>query len=122
MATFDYSKALLVAKGLIVKFGSSGSFILSGNTGGYDDSGNVIAATDDNVIEGTITPLLQYKTSEIDGQNILMGDSYVFFDSDTPPEIGYHTTINGDILRAVDVTSLTSVDGVRVYTKIQLRK
>ena len=104
---FDYSKARAVAAKLIDKFGASSSFVIAGTgAGGYDDLGNVMPAQPDTIISGTITPLLSYKQSEIDGETILMGDGYVFFHSDTAPAIGATTALNSLIYRAVWVESL----------------
>lgn len=122
MVAFNYADAAAKAKALIEKFGAPGSFIVPGNDGGYDSDGNVIPATPPTTIPGTITPLLQYKAAEIDGEVIRTGDAYVFFDSSTQPAIGNTTTLNGLSYRAVMVNSLTSVGGVRVFTKVQLRR
>lgn len=120
---FDYSKARAVAAKLIDKFGASSSFVIAGTgAGGYDDLGNVISTQPDTVIDGTITPLLSYKASEIDGETILQGDGYVFFHSDTAPEIGATTTLNGLVYRAVWIEQLDSVAGVNVLRKVQLRR
>jgi hypothetical protein len=120
---FDYSKSRNIAAKLIDKFGESGSFVAAGSgSGGYDDLGNVIPAQPDTVINGTITPLLSYKQSEIDGETILIGDGYVFFHSETAPPIDSKTTLNGLVYRAVWVESLDSVAGVNIFRKVQLRR
>lgn len=121
MVAFNYENARLTATKLITKFGASGSFVVKGNDGGYDDDGNVIASQPDTSISGIVTPLLQYKTNEVDGTTIKTGDSYVFFDGAEVP-INAVITLNGDTLRAVSNKELTSVGGVNVYRKIQLRK
>jgi len=122
MAAFDYANAHAVAVKLITKFGQPADIIKKGNAGGYDTSGNVIAAQPDVIISGIITPLLQYKQSEIDGENVQSGDSYVFFESTTLPEIGYMVTVNAIEFRVIDLTNLTSVDGIKIYLKMQLRR
>lgn len=119
--SFDYSAARELAEELITEFGAAGTFIKKGAAGGYDEYGDVIADSDDIEIAGTVTPLLSYKTAEIDGSGILTSDSYVYFHSDTAPEIDYTITINGVTYRAIDVTELASIGGVNVYRKIQLR-
>lgn len=120
---FDYSKAREVAAKLIDKFGAPSTFVVAGqNAGGYDDFGNVIAPSSDTVINGTITPLLSYKQAEINGETIQQGDGYVFFHSDTAPPIDSKTTINGLVYRAVWVEQLSSVGGVNVLRKVQLRR
>lgn len=119
--SFDYAKAALKAELLIVKFGGAGTFVINGNNGGgYDNDGNPILPELDSYISGSVTPLLQYKRTEIDETNVLTGDAYVFFDGALVPDDAT-ITINGNELRAVKTTTLTSVDGVLVYQKVQLR-
>ncbi len=119
---FDYVGARTLAKELITTFGGAGSFVKKGSTGGYDSSGNLTPDTPDVVITGLTTPLLSYKNMEIDGSTIISGDSYLFFHSETAPTIGMQTTVNGIEFRVVDLITLTSVDNINVYRKIQLRK
>ncbi len=122
MSGFDYTRARDTAERLILKFGQSASVVIPGNASGYDTSGNVIAPTADTVINGIITPLLSYRKSEIDGESILHSDSYVYFHSDTAPSVGARVTINSSLFRVVSIRELTSVAGVNVYRKLQLRK
>lgn len=128
MAKFDYDKARLTAEKLIDKFGAGGSFIKHNNDGGYDGDGNAIPAEPDITVNGTVTPLLEYDTqtmkgaSEAQGTTIQSGDKYCFFHSDTAPEIGSVITINGETWRLVSIVDLTSVGGVNLYRKMQLRR
>lgn len=122
MSAFDYVNAHSVAVNLIAKFGQSASVVKKGNASGFDGSGNILATTADTTIIGTVTPLLKYKQSEIDGESVLMGDSYVFFDSSVTPEIGMMITINSIQFRIINITTLTSVDDINVYRRLQLRK
>jgi hypothetical protein len=122
MANFDYSQARLDAQELIEFFGGAGVFVIEGSTGGYDEYGNVESPTGDVTLLGTVTPLIGYKQSEIDGESILRSDNYVFLHSDGLPEIGMTTTIGGDKYRIVDVTKLNSLESINIYTKLQLRK
>ena len=123
MSSFDYTAKRAMAKRLIEKFGAAGSFILPGNDGGTDpNTGDTIPAQPDTTILGTVTPILRYKGNEIDGKTIQTGDGYVFFHSDVAPTIGYLHTQNGDTWRAVNIMEMTSVGGVNVYRKIQLRR
>lgn len=122
MVAFNYNKAYEVAKKLIEKFGGSGSFVVTGSTGGYDDDGNVIPDIPDRTISGTVTPMLQYKSMEIDGSTIQTGDSYIFADTSAEVPINAVITLNGDTFRVVNVQGITSVDGVKVYRKLQLRR
>lgn len=122
MVGFDYVKARAIAESLIVKFGASGSFVVeSDSAGGYDDFGNEIPPTPAVSIDGTVTPLLQYKQNEIDGEQIKANDAYVFFHSEVEPPIGSNITLNGTDYRAIKVSKIDSVGGVNVYRKIQLR-
>lgn len=121
--SFDYNKSRATAEKLITKFGQAGEFVLSGDTGGYDDFGDPLPAQPDVVISGIVTPLLSFKTNEVDNENILASDSYVLFHSETAPEVGYEHTQNGVTYRMVAMMKeLTSVDGVNVFRKIQLRR
>lgn len=123
MAKFDYSKAHLVAVKLIDKFGQAGVITKLGNKSGVDGStGAIIPAVPDEDFDCVVTPLLQYKQAEIDGQNVLATDSYVFVDTADAPAIGYSITINGNTYRVQDITVLNSVDDIQVYTKLQLRR
>lgn len=127
--TFDYNKSRATAERLITKFGQSGEFVLSGDTGGYDDFGNPLPAQPDVVISGIVTPLLDFGTDtkkasyESSGLNIIAGDKYCFFHSETAPEVGYEHTQNGVAYRMVAMMKeLTSVDGINTFRKIQLRR
>ena len=123
MARFDYGKMRALAQKLIDKFGGEAQFIKAGQQGGYDpDTGNQTPDTPPVTIDGLSTPLLSYKSSEIDGTVIKMGDGYVFFHSDIEPEIDMKITLNGDTFRAINLTKLTSVQGVKVVCKVQLRR
>jgi len=119
---FDYAEARETAENIITNFGQAGTFTLRGDTGGYDENGDVIAPSADTVITGTITPLLRYKKHEIDGESIRIGDNFVFFHSTTAPTINMQTTVNSESFRVVKVEILTSVDDINVYRKIQLRQ
>lgn len=119
---YNYEAARLTATKLITKFGGAGQFVRKGNSGGFDDDGNVIAPTADEVNTGIITPLLSYESSEINGQNIQTGDAYVYFDSNVKVSINSVTTLNGKEYRAVSVDTLESVGDVLVYQKVQLRR
>lgn len=120
---FDYTQARVDAKEIISEFGLAGTFIKEGSgSGGYDDFGNPIPAEPDTIINGIVTPPLRFNQNEIDGEQILSSDSYVFFHSDQEPEIDSKITINGETYRNKKIWKLDSVGGVNVYRKIQLRK
>lgn len=120
--SFDYVKARATAEKLTSKFGQESIVIKKGVSGGFDAFGDVVADTADTEISGIITPLRQYRASEIDGESIQRGDGYCFFHCETKPEINMQTTVNGKTLRIMDVMTLDSVDDVNVYVKLQLRK
>lgn len=122
MAAFDYEQAREDAEALIVEFGAAGQLILKGSTGGFDAFGNVTADTADAIISGTVTPLIGYKTREINDTSIKRGDSYVFFHSTGEPTINMTIEIGGDTFRVIDIYKLGSVGGINVLTKLQLRK
>lgn len=118
---FDYDGARAEAFALISEYGEAGQVVLKGTKGGFDSEGNATPDVPDVVIDGTITPLLQYRTREIDGTNILSGDTFVFFHSETAPEINMQVTINSKTLRIINIYKLDSVGGVNVFRKLQLR-
>lgn len=119
----DYSTSRATAKRLIEKFGQSATVTVKGNDGGFDpDTGDTIAAVPDQTISGIATPVLQFKNSEIDGTTIKHGDAYFFFHSDVEPPIGALFTENGNTWRLESLMQITSLGGINVYRKYQLRK
>lgn len=122
--SFDYDDAREIAKEIISDYGSPSSVIKKGSTGGFDSGGNVSPASPDLSIEGIITPLVSYKTHEIDGKAIITGDAWAFFytESDVEIKIDMQTTINGKTFSVKGIKSLSSVEDVNIYTKLQLRK
>lgn len=120
MDKFDYVKAQATAKRLIGKFGEAGAFsrVIAGGT---DNVTGVTTPETTNTINGTVTPVLKYKSNEINGESVQRGDGYVFFDGD---EIAVNDTItiNGELFRAVFIDKIESVAGVLVYQKVQLRR
>lgn len=118
----DYKKARAIAEKMTYKYGQTGEFIIEGSEGGTDKWGDPIPDTPNVVIPGTVTPLLSYKKMEVDGEQILSTDSYIFFYSDEIPPIDSKVTINGNEYRAVNIVRLDSVADVNVYVKIQLRR
>lgn len=119
MADFNYNSAAIKAGRLIAKFGGDGTF--TRETGGGVDpvTGDTSQVTTDS-IAGTVTPVLNYRNDEINGESVLRSDGYVFFDG-APVRIGDNISINGEVWRAVDIQKIQSVDGVLVYQKVQLR-
>ena len=120
---FNYSEARATAEALIGEFGESATLVKLGTDAGYDlNIGDLISSTLGSYVDGLVTPMLSYKSTEVDGELIQTGDSYCFFHSDEAPEIGMALTINGHDWRVVSIVDLTSVDGVNVFRKMQLRR
>lgn len=122
--SFDYEDARETAKEIINDYGSASSIVKKGTTGGFDSGGNVQADSADIVINGIITPLISYKTNEIDDDSIITGDAWAFFytESVVAIAIDMQTTINGKTFSIKGIKSLSSIEDVNVYTKLQLRK
>ena len=120
--SFDYVDAKATADRLIAKFGAPAQLVKDNSGGGFDSDGNAIPDAPDTIINGICTPILRYKRAEIDGQNIQYDDGYVYFSTDGVPEIGMTLTLNNDVFRIVNTMPLTSVDGVVVYRKLQVRR
>ena len=122
---FDYNEAHDDAAELIEFFGQAGSVVKKGNSSGWDDSGNQIPVEPDTVINGIVTPKLDYDSSEVNGTSILMGDASVLFESNIQsevPEIDMMITLNGDTFRIISIEELTSVDNINVYRELTIRK
>lgn len=123
MAEFNYQDSRALAERLIKRFGGDGDFTKKGNDSGFDSDGNPAPIEADKVYSGLITPKIDAKTEEIDGSLVKTGDAFVYFHSDEKPETGSITVINGEVWRLTRVASeLTSLDGVNVYRKLQLRR
>lgn len=118
---FDYAQAALDASEIIAEFGATGTVYSPAISGNDPDTGLPMVTVPAVTLTGTITPKLQYKKDQIDGSNVLMSDSFVFFDTDGEPIVGMFTLINSELLRVVKVDSLRSVGGVKIYHKLQLR-
>lgn len=120
---YDYAAARKLALKVITKFGAPGSVVKKGvSGGGFDNSGDPIPDSPDVTILGTVTPLVRFKTKEINETTIKSGDSYVLFASDVAPEIDMQITINFDTFRIVDLIDLSSVDDENIFRRLQLRK
>lgn len=117
---FDYVKRRARADRLIEKSGEAGAFNRV-TAGGTDNVTGATTPETTTTINGTVTPVLKYKSNEINGESVQRGDGYVFFDGD---EIAINDTItiNGELFRAVFIDKIESVAGVLVYQKVQLRR
>lgn len=119
---FDYVAARQAAKDIITEFGAAGSVVKKGvSGGGFDNNGDPLTDSPDVTITGIITPLLRFKRAEVDGSAIQVNDSFVYFHSDTAPEIDMQVTINSVTLRIIDIKTLSSVDDINIFRKLQLR-
>lgn len=147
---YDYLKAQAQVNGQIAKYGNDGTFVKLGSSSGYDDSGNSTIGTPDINVDGIVTPLLKYKKHEMDGTKIIVGDAYVYFDSDNDAalEVGMLIAIGTKVYRLVGIDKLEHYDpnrpindnsgindgweyyfndiifqghGITVYVKLQLR-
>lgn len=122
---FDFAEARLDAVEIIEEFGGDGSIVSKGSSGGFTQSGSVLADSADTEILGKTSPLMSYKNNEIDGKSIIMGDSFIYFQSITNTEkieVDMQTTLNNKTFRIKKVEDLSSIANVNVYYKLQLRK
>lgn len=121
---FDYTEARATALELISEFGSSATVYTNGETTTNALGQTVVVAGQS--IDGTATPLLYYssdsKLSQYEKDNIKAGDAYIFFHSDTAPEMNMLHDANGATWRVFGVNSLSSRDDVNVIQKLMLRK
>lgn len=122
--SFDYDDARETAKEIIEDYGGASSLVKKGTTGGYDSGGNIQANSPDVTIIGIVTPLVSYKTAEVDGESIIKGDAWAFFytESNIAIEIDMQITINSKTFSVKDIKILSSVNDINIYTKLQLRK
>jgi len=121
---FNYTGARKRAKKIITKYGEDSSLVKKGITSGKDRDGDPIANTPDITIIGIITPLIEYETKEIDGKSIIVGDAWAYFhtESNIDIEIDMQTTINSKPFSVKGIETLSSVDDINIYTRLQLRK
>lgn len=120
---YDYAAARKLALKVITKYGAPGSVVKKGvSGGGFDNNGDPIPDSPDVTILGTVTPLVRFKTDEINGTTILEGDSWVFFHSETSPEIDMQITLNFETFRVAGLGKLTSVDDINIFRRLILRK
>jgi hypothetical protein len=117
-----YEKFRELASRLIAKNGSPASIYTPEQPGGVDGLGRPKPPVPRVDIEGLATGLLNYNSKEIDGSLIKMGDAYIFFHSESKPDIGMHHEVNGKVYRVQDINLIESRDGVVALCKIQLRR
>lgn len=126
MATVDYDKYRALAEKIISKYGEPLQITKEGEAADKDKYGRATTGTEDIVIDGICSPLLDYDASMMGAYNeesslIQAGDKFAYYHSDTNPEIGMTLTVNGVKYLIKSIVWLSSLSGVRVYTKIQLR-
>lgn len=126
---FDYGEARATAEAIIGEFGEAATLTKPWIEAGYDPiTGAPVPAVPSFDVEGLVTPLLEYDTqtrsgaTETGGGTILSGDKFCFFHSTAAPEIGMVLTVNGKDWRVVSIVDLTSVGGVNVFRKLQMRR
>lgn len=119
---FDYDSASKRASKIIKKWGSSGSLVKEGQKGGYDSEGNETPDVPDVIIVGTITPIINYKSHEVDGDLIINGDGWCLFDSEEEPQIGMITTVGSKTWRLEEIRPLESPTGIVIRNLLHLRK
>lgn len=127
MATFDYVDARTIAEELLLEFGDTKQLVTKGKAGGRNAKGQIEDATPDTFITGLCSPLLDYDSGtmqgaiETNGSEIIAGDKYAYYHSDSEPAINMQLDVNGIIYRVQSVVWLSALDGTRIYTKLQLR-
>ena len=118
---FNYEKAQLRALELLKYYGSEVQFISKGTSGGYNADGDVIPAQPDISINGTATPVVQFKVSEVDNKTVFAGDGYCFFQGEGDIAVGMQLTDNGLTYRVINVYPLRSNNGMKLFDKVHLR-
>ncbi len=122
---FDFASARLTAVAIIANFGGDASIVSKGSSGGFSQDGSILADTADTEILGKTSPLMSYENNEVDGKSIIMGDSFIYFQSITNAEkieIDMQITLNNKTFKIKNVEDLSSIANVNVYYKLQLRK
>jgi hypothetical protein len=119
--SFDYEQARLDALDIISEFGFAAVVFIPGIAGDLDEWGEPTDNTPDVEIFGISTPILSFKTADIDGENIKFGDGYVYFHSDGTPAIDMQIAINSVNYVVRGVKQLTSGENINVFTRLHLR-
>lgn len=120
MSFYDKQRAL--AERLIKKFGANATVYRPEVPSGTDGLGRPTGGSPRVDIDGIATPVLSYKNDEIDGELIKATDGYIFFHSDTLPEIGMFHDASGSTYRIQDLMIIQSRDGIVCLVKAQVRK
>ncbi len=119
----NYDRARATAQRVINRFGGPGQIISKGKSGGKSAFGDSQADTPDTIINGIITPLVQFKTSEVDGTSVLTGDSWVIWQTDdtTQIKVDMQITINSTEFSIKKVSPLSSIAGINILVRLNLR-
>lgn len=118
---YDYEEGQLRAAELFLYYGGNVQFTIKGVEGGYDDDGNAIVPQPETTIEGLATPVVNFKTSEVDGKTILMGDGYCFYQGDDDIAIGAQLTTGSKTYRVIASNVLSSINGITIFQKLHVR-
>lgn len=123
--TYNYTTARATARRSILKHGSTGDVIQKGQSGGYDDEGDVVADTSDVTISGILTPLVLFGKEEIDGSSIIKGDSWVHWQADDESDqvtVNMQVTLNSSTFEIKAVEAVESNAGKVIYERLVLKK
>lgn len=118
---YDYLQGQTRALELLQFYGDAIQFVKKGTTGGYDDSGNVLPPQSDLTLDGTATPLVMFKASEVDGKAVLMGDGYLYFQGVNEPQVGMQVTLHGTTYRVISSYPIKSISGTKLFDKVHVR-
>lgn len=117
----SYADNKALASRLIIEKGQPVTFIKKGSTGGFDASGDQVAAEPEPDIEISGNGVkLSYKIAEIDEEVILTGDAKLLYSGEAP-KIGMSAVIDGETWGIKHVKPLQPAGLVIMYT-LQLRK
>jgi hypothetical protein len=117
----DYESTSAEIKAFLEEYGELLELTLKGNSGGFDSSGNSISPTADTTIEGVCTPIVRFRNSEVDGKTIISGDGYCLFQGTQDAAVGMLIPMYGNTYRVVDENGVKSINGIRLYQKLQVR-
>lgn len=118
---FDYNQAAQDAYELISEFGVAITLTLYGNeAGGFDPiTGDELASSADIVVNG-VGVMVDYRSDEIDGTNIIQGDAKILCSLVGTPEINMVVNFNSKAWRVVGIKTLQPAGEVIMYT-LQVR-
>jgi hypothetical protein len=119
--SFDYLDAQATADELIAEFGAT--VTLSTQAGASFDpiTGAAITPSAPVSISG-VGVKLQYKSGEIDGTTIVMGDCKYLLSTRQTPLIGMVVVLAGETWRVISADPLSPASGVIVLWTLQLRR